>query len=347
MNNNYPKFNGGNENYFNSFENNNGFGNDNLLNQNSPVTSLTKPIRVSDNANDFKTKTNPPFNSSYISKALEINGTEVKPQHNKPIYQPFVMPIMANPMNAMGMGAYNPMMMGYPQMFPYPMMPQFPMMMGYPQMSQYPGMLTYPPMAGPEVEQQLQGMQQQSASQGSNFNKKQYAQDPDRHFAIMNPDLMKQQQQQQGINSDFDESFDDTFNEGPPFGANHDFNQTNEFGGGNFAGQNDFGQGNTNFGPTPDFNAAPSFSSSPDFVPSDGFNNSNVLGKIDSTKMLFQYDEETTKRKLPVWAIVLIVVLLVLVLAVITIVMLYFNLEAVHNLINGWFGLEIPFNPWF
>lgn len=341
MNNNDPKFSGGNENHFNSFENNNSFGNDNLLNQNAPVTPLTKPIRVPGNPKDFKTKTNPPFNSSYISKTLGINGTEVKPQHNKPIYQPiiyqpFVMPIMPNPMNAMGMGAYNPMM-GYPQMFPYPMMPQFPMMMGYPQMSQYPGMLTYPPMAGPEVEQQFAG-------QDSNFNKRQYSQDSGRHYAIMNPDLMKQQQ---GINNDFDDNFDDTFNEGTPFGTNHDFNQTNDFGSANFSGQNDFGQGNSNFGPTPDFNAAPSFSSSPDFAPSDGFNNSNVLGKIDATKMPFQYDEETSKRKLPVWAIVLIVVLVLLVLAVITIVMLYFNIEAVHDLINGWFGLDVPFEPWF
>ncbi|WP_338992601.1 hypothetical protein [Spiroplasma endosymbiont of Seladonia tumulorum] len=341
MNNNDPKFSGGNENHFNSFENNNSFGNDNLLNQNAPVTPLTKPIRVSGNPNDFKTKTNPPFNSSYISKALGINGTEVKPQHNKPIYQPiiyqpFVMPIMPNPMNAMGMGAYNPMM-GYPQMFLYPMMPQFPMMMGYPQMSQYPGMLTYPPMAGPEVEQQFAG-------QDSNFNKRQYSQDSGRHYAIMNPDLMKQQQ---GINNDFDDNFDDTFNEETPFGANHDFNQTNDFGSANFSGQNDFGQGNSNFGPTPDFNAAPSFSSSPDFAPSDGFNNSNVLGKIDATKMPFQYDEETSKRKLPVWAIVLIVVLVLLVLAVITIAMLYFNIEAVHDLINGWFGFDVPFEPWF
>ncbi|MFU0252501.1 hypothetical protein [Spiroplasma sp. Moj] len=342
MNNNDPKFSGGNENHFNSFENNNSFGNDNLLNQNAPVTPLTKPIRVPDNPNDFKTKTNPPFNSSYISKTLGINGTEVKPQHNKPIYQPiiyqpFVMSIMPNPMNVMGMGAYNPMM-GYPQMFPYPMMPQFPMMMGYPQMSQYPEMLTYPPMAGPEVEQQFAG-------QDSNFNKRQYSQDSGRHYAIMNPNLMKQQQ---GINNDFDDNFDDTFNEGTPFGTNHDFNQTNDFGSANFSGQNDFGQGNSNFGPTPDFNAAPSFSSSPDFALSDGFNNSNVLGKIDATKMPFQYYEETSKRKLPVWAIILLVVLvLLLVLTVITIVMLYFNIEAVHDLINGWFGLYVPFKPWF
>ncbi|WP_348736709.1 hypothetical protein [Spiroplasma endosymbiont of Ammophila pubescens] len=341
MNNNDPKFSGGNENHFNSFENNNSFGNDNLLNQNAPVTPLTKPIRVPGNPNDFKTKINPPFNSSYISKALGINRTEVKPQHNKPIYQPiiyqpFVMPIMPNPMNAMGIGAYNPMM-GYPQMFPYPMMPQFPMMMSYPQMSQYPGMLTYPPMAGPEVEQQFAG-------QDSNFNKRQYSQDSGRHYAIMNSDLMKQQQ---GINNDFDDNFDDTFNEGTPFGANHDFNQTNDFGSTNFSGQNDFGQGNSNFGPTPDFNAAPSFSSSPDFAPSDDFNNSNVLDKIDATKMPFQYDEETSKRKLPVWAIVLIVVLVLLVLAVITIVMLYFNIEAVHDLINSWFGFDVPFEPWF
>ncbi|ALA97508.1 hypothetical protein SKUN_00615 [Spiroplasma kunkelii CR2-3x] len=336
MNNNVPKFSGGNENHFNSFENNNSFGNDNLLNQNAPVTPLTKPIRVPGNPNDFKTKTNPPFNSSYISKTLGINGTEIKPQHNKPIYQPiiyqpFVMPIMPpNPMNAMGMGAYNPMI-GYPQMFPYPMM------MGYPQMSQYPGMLTYPSMVAPEVEQQFAG-------QDSNFNKRQYSQDSGRHYAIMNPDLMKQQQ---GINNDFDDNFDDTFNEGTPFGTNHDFNQTNDFGSANFSGQNDFGQGNSNFGPTPDFNAAPSFSLSPDFAPSDGFNNSNVLGKIDATKMPFQYDEETSKRKLPVWAIVLIVVLVLLVLVVITIVMLYFNIEAVHDLINGWFGLDVPFEPWF
>ncbi|UZQ29160.1 MAG: hypothetical protein OHM56_08010 [Spiroplasma phoeniceum] len=341
MNNNDQKFSGGNENHFNSFENNNSFGNDNLLNQNEPVTQLTKPIRLPGNPNDFKIKTNPPFNSSYISKALGINGTEVKPQHNKPIYQPiiyqpFVMPIMPNPMNAMGMGIYNPMT-GYPQMLPYPMTPQFPMMMGYPQMSQYPGMLTYPPMAGPEVEQQFAG-------QDYNFNKRQYSQDSGRHYAIMNPDLTKQQQ---GINNDFDDNFDDTFNEGAPFGTNHDFNQTNDFGSANFSGQNDFSQGNSNFGPTPDFNSTPSFSSSPDFAPSDGFNNSNVLGKIDATKMPFQYDEQTSKRKLPAWAIVLIVVLVILFLAVITILMLYFNIEAFHDLINGWFGLDLPFEPWF
>lgn len=288
MNNNDQKFSRGNENHFNYFENNNSFDNDNLLNQNAPVTPLTKPIRVPVNPNNFKTKNNPPFNSSYISKALGINGTEVKPQHNKPIYQPiiyqpFVMPIMANQMNAMGMGAYNPMM-GYPQMFPYPMM------MGYPQMSQYPGMLTYPPMAGPEVEQQF-------ADQYSNFNKRQYSQDSGRHYAIMNPDLMKQQQ---GINNDFDDNFDDTFNDGIPCWLNRDFNKTNDFGSANFSDQNDFGQGNSNFGPTPDFNVAPSFSSSPDFSPSDGFNNNNVLGKIDATKMPIQYDEEKSKRKLPV-----------------------------------------------
>ncbi len=340
MNNNDPKFIRRNENNFNSFENNNIFGNDNLLNQNEPVTTLTKPISVPCNPNDFKTKTNQHFNSSYISKDLGINGKEVKTQHNKPIYQPiiyqpFVMPIMANPMNAMGMGAYNTMMVYYLQTFPYPMM------MGYPQMSQYPGILTCHPMVGPDVEQQFSG-------QDYNFNKRQYSQDSDRNYAIMNPDLMKQQQ---GINNDFDDNFDDnfddTFNEGNHFEINHDFNQTNDFSSANFSVQNDFGQGNSNFGPTPDFNVAPSFSSSPDFAPSDDFNNKNVLNKIDATKMPFQYDEETSKLKLPFWAIFLIVALVLLVLAVITIVMFYFNIKSVHELINGWFGLDVPFDPWF
>ncbi|WP_374696694.1 hypothetical protein [Spiroplasma endosymbiont of Polydrusus formosus] len=134
MNNNEPNFNVENENNFNSFGLPNEFGNNNFANQNTTVTPLTDPIKVPDNPNDFQNEANPPFNSSYISQKLGINSTAMKPQHNKPvyqpiIYQPFVMPMVGNTM----------MMMGYPQMFPYPMMPQFPIMIGYPQMSQYPG----------------------------------------------------------------------------------------------------------------------------------------------------------------------------------------------------------------
>ncbi|WP_338956072.1 hypothetical protein [Spiroplasma endosymbiont of Polydrusus cervinus] len=306
MNNNEPNFNGGNENNFNSFGNPNEFGNNNFANQNPAVTPLTDPIKVPGNLNEFQTEANPPFNSSYISQKLGINSTAMKPQHNKPIYQPIIYQPIVMPM----MG--NPMMMGYPQMFPYPMM------MGYPQMSQYPGMLTYPSMVGAEVGQQ--GMQQYAPGQESG---KHQMQDNGHHFAFMNPDLM----QQQPLNGDFDDNFG---------------------GGNNFGSNSDFGQGTSKFGSTPDFNAAPSFSSVPDFAPPDVFNNnSNVLGKMDSTKMPFQYEEETSKLKLPVWAIVLIVMLVFLVLAIIIIVMLYFNLEAVHDLINSWFGFELPFEPWF
>ncbi|WP_425378126.1 hypothetical protein [Spiroplasma endosymbiont of Polydrusus pterygomalis] len=307
MNNNEPNFNGGNENNFNSFGNSNEFENNNFENKNPAVTPLTDSIKVPNNTNDFQTEANPAFNSSYISQKLGINSTSMKPQHNKPIYQPIIyQPFVM------------PMMMGYPQMFPCSMMPQFPMMMGYPQMSKYPGMLTYPSVVGPEVEQQE--MQQYAPGQESG---KHQMQDNGRHFSFMNPDLM----QQQPLNGDFDDNF----------------------GGGNTFGSNsDFGQETSNFGPTPYFNAAPSFSSAPDFAPSNVFNNnSNVLSKMDSTKMPFQYEEETSKRKLPVWVIVLIVMLVFLILAIITIVILYFNLEAVHDLINSWFGFELPFEPWF
>ncbi|WP_425380476.1 hypothetical protein [Spiroplasma endosymbiont of Stenodema calcarata] len=151
------------------------------------------------------------------------------------------------------------------------------------------------------------------------------------------------------------------------FGAGSDFKMENNFDQLNppFEPTNNFNdQGSPSFGPTPDFNAAPGFNSPVDFNAPLEFDSNGVnLGSIDPVKMPFaqnndfnqpmnspeldRYGEESQKRRLPIWAIVLIVILVVLIVAVVTIVMLYFNLEAVHNLINGWFGLDVPFSPWF
>ncbi len=165
----------------------------------------------------------------------------------------------------------------------------------------------------------------QQHSPGQEYEKHQ-TQDNGRCFTSMNPGLI-QQQQPQPLNCDFDDNF----------------------GGGNTFGLNsNFGQGTSNFDLTPDFNATPSFSSASDFTPPDVFNNnSNVLNKMDSIKTPLKYEEETSKRKLPVWAIVLIVMLVFLILTIIAIMCLYFNLEALHDLINDLFGFELQFGPWF
>ncbi|KAF0851346.1 hypothetical protein [Spiroplasma poulsonii] len=364
-----------------SFNPNNTTGSGSLFNQNPPLTPLSKPIKVPLDKDGFKAGPNPAFNPSYISQALGINGTTLQAQYNKSIYQPiiyqpYLIPVVNNAPN-MGMNQYGMMpqfpgmMMGYPQ-FPGMMMgyPQFPgMMMGYPQ---FPGMMmAYQPLAGPDLTQQYQPMPQQTPQEANHSGQEKQAHDDGSHFAIMNPDLMKHQHKDDGDFGDFNDDFDDDIApfSNPNSGGNDfdsDFNTGSNFGqlNPNFGPANNFNDQGPSFGPTPDFNAAPSFNTPSDFNSTSEFNpNGAGLGQMEPVKMPFAqgnnfnqrvnnanlegYDEDSEKQRLPIWAIVLIVILAVLIVAVVVIVMLYFNLQAVHDLINGWFGLDVPFDPWF
>ncbi|WP_253301704.1 hypothetical protein [Spiroplasma endosymbiont of Phyllotreta cruciferae] len=286
-----------------------------------------------------------------------------KPIYQPIIYQPYVMPVVNNNpnlgMNQYGMMPQYPGVMGHSQIlqFPgmmwYPQVPQFPgMIMGY------------PPLSGPDLTQQYPPMPQQTPQEANHSGVGNQGYDDGSHFAIMNTDLMKQHHKNSGDFGGFNDDFDDDIapfskNNNNDFGSapftNPDFNQNNNFGSApgfntennfgqlnpNFGPTNDFNDQGQSFGPTPDFNAAPSFNSPSDFNPTPEFNPNNaVLGKNDPVKMPFAqgnnlnqtmnnsnlegYEEDSQKRRLPIWAIVLIVILTILIVAVVAIVMLYF-----------------------
>ncbi|WHQ36697.1 hypothetical protein [Spiroplasma sp. SV19] len=282
------------------------------------------------------------------------------------------------------MPQYPGMMMGYPQMPQYPgMMMGYPPLAGPDLTQQYQSMPQYSSQETGHSGVEGHGRDDNNhfTIMNSDLMKQQQKNDDD--FAGFNNDFNDEFDDDfapftKNLDSDDNNDFGSTPFTNPDFNQNNNFNSPgNNFAAPGFNAENNFGQLNSSFsptnsfndqgasfGPTPDFNAAPSFNTPTDFNPASEFDaNGAVLGKIDPVKMPFAqnnelnqtmnnpnvvgYDEEPRKRRLPIWAIVLIVVLAVLIVAIVTIIMLYFNLDVVHDLINGWFGLDVPFDPWF
>ncbi|AGM24945.1 hypothetical protein [Spiroplasma chrysopicola] len=286
---------------------------------------------------------------------MGMGGPEQSIHYNKPIYQaivyqPYVLPAInngqQNNMHGMNMYdvnpqnlAFNPINLAYGQQQNNPyylnVQPtnQFQPGPGY---QQYPQQNYYQPNQPGVIGQNPINIDRNSQSfglenQGNKFDNYNDSLGADNHFAIMNPELSSK------------EDYIDQWNDVNEM-DNEFINDENQYYSDNYENDDNYPV-NYNDGYDQDLNYDNYDNLSPE--------NNALLTKKElranakAKKVWEREQKRANKKKLPLWAKIIISLLVILVVAVGVLTIVYFNVPAFQEIVNGWFGITKTFNPWF
>ncbi|AGM25964.1 hypothetical protein SSYRP_v1c03700 [Spiroplasma syrphidicola EA-1] len=303
----------------------------------------------------------PGFNQMGMAGGPEQSIHFNKPIYQAIVYQPYVLPPINNgqQQNMQGMNMYdvnpqslsiNPLNLAYGQQQnnPYylnaPSANQFQTAPGY-QQQQYPQQNYYQPNQPPVIGQDSMNMgynSQQFVPENQGYDFDNYNNDnlaTDNHFAIMNPELSSKE--------DYIDQWDDVNNMDNEF-----INDEDQYYSDNYENDDNY-PADYNDGYDEDLN-----SDNYDDLGADNYDdlspeNDALLTKKElkasaKAKKVWERDQKrANKKKLPLWAKIIISLLVILVVAVGVLTIVYFNVPAFQEIVNGWFGITKTFNPWF